>query len=179
MEEQKIDLKSNLELHKDENYLVVSLNPRIYSLDVIYSAAYIFMDKAYLIISGDPEKEIIVEMRPKDENIELEKLGYEFNNEIINYSVYKTQTEKNKDIRNAIVQRALLTNDIPDKDMQDNDESYIDDPEGIAVPWEEKYGNKKHETKTEDIEVPWKELEKDSDEINGNGQAKQKDKDKV
>ena len=181
MEEQKNTLKSNMEIHKDENYIIVSLNPKIHSLDVIYSAAYVFMDKAYIIIGGNPEKEIIIEMRPKG-TTDLEKLGYEFNNEILNYSVYKIQSEKNKDIRNAIVQRALLTNDLPE---ETSEESYIDDPEGIAIPWEEKYGKEtkkpedKEQESEEDIKVPWEELEKDSNEVNTNKPRKQNNKDNV
>jgi His-Xaa-Ser system protein HxsD len=182
MESQKIDIKNNMEIHRDENYIVVSLNPKMHSLDVIYSAAYVFLDRAYIIIGGNPEKEIIVEMKPKDQKIDLEDLGYEFNNEILNYSVYKTQVKQNEGIRNAIIQRALLTNDVYN---EGSDESYIDDPEGIAVPWEEKYGRKESSREPEapeteeDIEVPWEELEKDSDEVAGNKQKRKDNKDKV
>ena len=57
------------------------------------------------------------------------------------------------------MQRALLTNDPSlikdnateddkefDKLIEDLDEDdYLDDPEGIAIPWEEKYGDKTKE----------------------------------
>lgn len=128
----------NMKISKEKNEVVLFINPRIFSLDVIYSAAYVFIDKAYVMISGDPEKEIIVEIRPKTAG-DPELLGREFNNELLNYSVYKQQVEKNSKIRETIIQRALITNT-----KAETEEDYeFEDPEGIAVPWEEKYGKKK------------------------------------
>ena len=44
----------------------------------------------------------------KEDNKELRE---KFNEQLLNYSVYKSHSEKTKDIRNAIIQRVLLTND--------------------------------------------------------------------
>jgi len=132
---------SNIEIDKKENSCILSINPKIYSLDVIYSAAYVFLDKAYLLLDGDPETEIIVKLKPKEE-YSLEKLGDEFNNELINYSYYKVQSMKNQRIREAIIQRALLTNEMASKDTGAD---YKEDPQSIAVSWEEKYSKKTSE----------------------------------
>ena len=102
-----VEQTSNMEIHKD--LILLSINPKIYPLDVVYSAAYALLDKAYIILDGDPEEEIIVEIRPKAK-IPLKKLGDGFNQELINYAVYKKQSEKNALIRQTIIQRALLTN---------------------------------------------------------------------
>jgi His-Xaa-Ser system protein HxsD len=102
----KID---NFEIHKDRNMIVVLINPRIYSLDVIISAGYILMDKAYVIIDGNPNDKIFVQLRPKKEGTNLEDLGRMFNEELINYSIYAVQTAVNQQIRTAIIQRAFLT----------------------------------------------------------------------
>jgi len=131
-----------MEINKEENCVSVNINPKIYPLDVIYNAAYVFIDKAYVLIDGDPNEGVLVELKPKKE-FSLEVLGREFNNELLNYSVYKTQSDKTKDIRTAIIQRALITNDpsviggCQKKDSEEYD--YLEDPEGIAIPWEEKY----------------------------------------
>jgi len=125
---------SNIEINEKEDYVLVSINPKIYFLDVIYSAAYILLDKAHIVLDGDPEEEIIAEIRPKGKQ-DLRALAMAFNDELLNYSVYKTQSEKNKGIRQAIIQRALLTSGFNDKDTE------IEDPDGIAVPWEDKYEN--------------------------------------
>lgn len=99
----------NLEIQKDKNNVIVSVNPRIYGLSIIFSAAYVFIDKAYVIVDGDPNEEIIVQLKAKDKKADLEKLGREFNNELINYINYAVQTEKTMPLRAAIVQRAFFT----------------------------------------------------------------------
>lgn len=119
---------NNMEVHKKEGYVIVSVNPRIYSLDILYSAAYVLLDKAYLIIDGDPNEEILIEIRPRENGLDLETLGRELNNELINYAVYKLRSDRNKNIRNAIVQRAFDTNNVCDQKGSDNEE--------IAVPWD-------------------------------------------
>ena len=101
---------NNLEIDKKGGYLIVSINPKIYPLEVIYSAAYVFLDRAYLIIDGNPEEEIFIQMKPKNKKENLEKLGNEFNNELVNYSVYVVQAVRNQPLRKAIIERALLTN---------------------------------------------------------------------
>jgi len=137
-----VESKSNLEIHRDKNYVLVSLNPKIYPLDVVYSTCYVFMDRAYIVIDGDPAEEIIVELVPKEKGYDLEKLGREFNNELLNYAVYKVQAERNAGIRQAIVQRALLTAGSGLLITESEDEDKFEDPEGIAIPWEEKFGDK-------------------------------------
>lgn len=139
-------------LFKDKE-VVVSVNPKLYPIEAVYSAAYVFMDRAYIVLDGDPEKEILVKIKPKSEE-SLENLGNEFNNELLNYSDYLTRAKETKKLREMLLQRAIITND-PELAPQEKeecfeciDEDYIEDPEGIAVPWEEKYG-KKDENKTE------------------------------
>ena len=45
----------------------VSVDTKIYPLDVIYSSAYVFLDKAYILLDGNPEEVVVVELRPKEE----------------------------------------------------------------------------------------------------------------
>ncbi|MBU0666569.1 MAG: hypothetical protein ABIC91_01485 [Nanoarchaeota archaeon] len=98
----------NMEIHK--NFAIVSLNPKIYPLSVIFSAAYWLLDKAHVIIDGDPETEILVEMRPRDKDVDLKELGNKFNDELINYAVYTVQSTRNKRLREMIVENALSGN---------------------------------------------------------------------
>ena len=64
----------NIEVHK--KFAIISINPKLYPLSVIYSAAYWLLDKAHVIIDGDPETEILVEIRPRVKNVDLKELGY-------------------------------------------------------------------------------------------------------
>ncbi|MFH1849275.1 MAG: hypothetical protein ABH879_03750 [archaeon] len=128
----------NLEIHKD--YLVISVNPKIYALDVVHSAAYTLIDRAYIVVTGDPDKEILVEIRPTVK-ADLLRIGRMFNNELLNYAVYKSQIEKNNEIRTEIVKKALSAGaekKQAEKTLLDEEEDFgasEDDPEGIRKPW--------------------------------------------
>lgn len=95
----------------DTDTAVMSINPEIYPIEVVQKAAYILMDKALIILGGDPKTEIKVEIQTRNEKYNIKDIVREFNEELINYAVYKDQTEKNKIIREIILQRILLTND--------------------------------------------------------------------
>ncbi|MFH1294914.1 MAG: His-Xaa-Ser system protein HxsD [Candidatus Aenigmatarchaeota archaeon] len=126
----------NFEVDKKENSIFVSINPKIYPLEVIYSAAYMFIDRAYLVIDGDPETEIIVQLKAKGDE-DLEKMGFEFQNELVNYAVYVVQAARTSDIRKAIVQKALGIGEKEEKICECESETPepIDDPLEISKPW--------------------------------------------
>jgi His-Xaa-Ser system protein HxsD len=104
----KANKLGNIEIGED--CAVFSVNPKIYPLDIVYRAAYIMIDKAFIILDGDPEESIKIEIRKKKQEQELHELVKEFNEELLNYSVYKVQSEKNAVLRETILQRVLLTN---------------------------------------------------------------------
>jgi His-Xaa-Ser system protein HxsD len=147
------ETKGNLLIDRQQKTVRINVNPKLYPLDVIYSAAYVFLDKAYLLLEGDPNSKVTVELRAKGME-DVEKMGREFMNELLNYVAYKKQSEKSKEIRQMIVQRALITNssecEVVEKEEDFFSEDYLDDPEGIAIPWDEKYGNKKQPEKRSD-----------------------------
>jgi len=120
----------NMEVNKSKCNVIISVNPKVYGLDTIFSAAYIFIDKAYVIVDGDPNEEIIVQLKAKDKKMDLEKLGRDFNNELINYSFYAVQTARSMPLRAAIVQRAFFTQ--AQQEPQIKEEVDLDK---IAKPW--------------------------------------------
>jgi His-Xaa-Ser system protein HxsD len=111
---------------------VLKLNPLIYSLPVIYSASYVFLDKAYIKLDGDPEKEIKVMIKAKTGH-DSSKISDDFCNELINYANYNERAKQSGRIREALLQRAVLgslgsvNNGIP----EDIDET--------SIPWKQKY----------------------------------------
>lgn len=115
----------------------VLVNTKLYPPEVIYSAAYVFLDRAHFLFDGDPKKQIAVTIRPKEKGLDLKRLCLDFSNELINYSVYVIQAAKKQPIREAIIKRALATNTIPDEETSQHEEpgDWLDDPEGIAKPW--------------------------------------------
>lgn len=132
--------------------VLLTVNPKIYPLDTIYSAAYVFLDRAYILLDGNPDEIILVQIKPKAAE-DLQRLGCEFNNELLNYADYHSRAEHTQKIRELILQRALITNDPSVLEEANNDFNDLlddldgdeemdcfNDPEGIAIPWEEKYG---------------------------------------
>ncbi len=130
-------MEGNIEIREKEGYIWVSVNPKIYRLDVVYSAAYMFLENCYVLIDGDPEEEVIVELRPKNETeiTELKKIGMEFNNELINYANYAAQCIRNAGLREAILKRVLLTNDADP--VQSTSTPKSDSLEKEAKTWKE------------------------------------------
>jgi His-Xaa-Ser system protein HxsD len=125
--------------------VVIAVNPKVYPLETVYSASYVFLDRAFILLDGDPEKEVIVRLTPRSKEANIENFAGEFLNELINYADYAKRAEQTKAIREAILQRALLTNSPPEKpdvlDFSDID-AHLDDVESIVIPWEEKYKKK-------------------------------------
>lgn len=164
--EEGLSMQGNMEINEKEGYVLVSVNPKIYPLDVVLSSAYMFTEKYYVLVDGDPREEIIVELRPKNKKENLEQIGRDFNNELINYADYTVRAIKNEELRRAILNRVLLTNTIGQPEgvteqrkeiIQESNDCLekeakpwkIEDSEKILVPWEEKYGKSKNKQSKE------------------------------
>jgi His-Xaa-Ser system protein HxsD len=122
-----------------EDSVKVEVDTSLYPLDVIYSAAYVFLDRAYVLLDGDPKGKVIVELRPKLEG-SLEELGNSFYNELLSYAFHKSQLNDSDDVRKILLQRALLTYHTPDSSFESNESSISEeisgDPEEVLI-WEE------------------------------------------
>lgn len=92
-----------------EGELILKINPSIYPLERVCATAYVFLDKYYFILDGDKEKEIIVKVKPKNANQDLEKFAYVFFEELLSITNYFNQLEKTKDIIKIVLQRALFS----------------------------------------------------------------------
>jgi len=127
----------------NENQIKIEINPEIYPLEAVYGAAYVFLDKAYLRLDGDPEKKVIVNIKSKNNlnKKELENLADDFLNELLNYGLRYRISKNNKKIREYIVGTALLFASGEDLEEKTKEDWQRDDL-GIAVPWEEKYKKK-------------------------------------
>ncbi len=62
---------------------------------------------------------------------------------MLNYSVYKTQNEKNKVLRETLLKKILLTNQIIEvKKPSENKNIKIKDPDNILKTWEDTQDDK-------------------------------------
>jgi His-Xaa-Ser system protein HxsD len=94
-----------------KNQIIFWLNSKTYPLEAIYSAAYLFFDRAYIHLDGEPEKEIEVSLKGKTKlsEKELEALAGEFQNELLNYLLRVEIAKRNRKIREFIVGSALVS----------------------------------------------------------------------
>ena len=130
--------------------MTLSLEVGLYPRDVLYAAAYVFLDRAYVLLdrSGDRYQ---VHLRGKaalDETT-LRTMAGEFANELLAQAlrlrVVHTNQRLIEDIASLAIsgaagravhgdEAALIDLDAP------GDDGFLDDPLGIAVPWESKKG---------------------------------------
>lgn len=129
----------NFNVNKKENLVIIHIDTKIFPLEVIYSAAYMFLDKYYVMLDGDPKKRIDIQIKPKKKmKVDFEKLVGEFNNELINYSVYAIQAARTNAIREALIKRAMESvekESSKEEESESEEDLWIEDPEGIAEPW--------------------------------------------
>lgn len=127
--------------------LILSLDKGLYPLDVIYGAAYIFIDRAYVLL-GKADGKTIVELAAKDPDTgaeALRALAGEFGNELLSQALRRRITRENSQILETIVSQALagatgaMVPSAFEDDEEDDDLDFLDDPLGIAVPWEERF----------------------------------------
>ncbi len=164
----------------ETNQVVWIIDPKVYPLDVVYQAAFVYIDRAYLFLDRSPDGELVVTLKGKGKlkKTELEMLLGEFANELLNQAVRKTLAKENHRLRELIVAKALFSAGRPeelreivsavtppsggaggekqpprpwdeatqeeqdelDRLLAEIEEDFADDPMGIAVPWDEKYG---------------------------------------
>ena len=125
------------------NKITFSLNSKITSLEAIYSTCYAFIDKFYIYLDKNKEN-VIVAFQPKEGKVNLKTIEGEFRNELLSNLLREKITKNNSKIREYILGQALYSS-TPSKIeefLTKTEEDYIEDPLGIAIPWEEKTKSK-------------------------------------
>jgi len=128
----------------NKNQIIFYLSPKVYSLEVIYSAANSFLSKAYVLLDCDSDKKIKVELKGKAElsKKQLEALAGEFCNEVLNCLLRAEITKSNQKLREYVVASALVSSlsaGLAAVDEETGQGDWREDPLGISVPWEKKF----------------------------------------
>lgn len=129
--------------------VTLRLDAGLYPLDVVYGASYVFIDRAYVLLGRDGDA-ITVDFASKDEGADeaaLRALAGDFSNELLSQALRRRITESNGPLLEAIVSAALAgasgtaspASFLDDDEEDDDDLDFLDDPLGIAVPWEDKF----------------------------------------
>ena len=127
----------------------------IHSREAIFGAAYSFIDRCYVWLDKDPDGRILIELTPRSDAESVEALAGDFSNELLAQSTRAVVLAANRDLVQAIVSRPLAgagargsmapTPPVAELDALEIDDEPFDDPLGIAISWEQKYGKKSPE----------------------------------
>jgi His-Xaa-Ser system protein HxsD len=136
----KVDTKSNS--------VAVKLDEAVFPRPVGLAAAYRFLDRCYVLLERLPKQQLHVRLKGKEplSAPALEALAGEFGNELLHQLLRHQVSERTESLRTIIAGRALVSADTA---LSGADAAaaaphdpldFRDDPLGIAVPWEEKFG---------------------------------------
>lgn len=116
-------MKDNFQIKDGE--ATIKIKKSIYTKDVLLQATYVMLEDFYFLID-DENNDYIVYMSYKDESknneSELKKGVYEFFDELIESASYIDQLKRTNDVRQTILQKALLEQNY-DRVDDDNDSS--------------------------------------------------------
>lgn len=101
-----MDRLDNFEIDQKKKLVMVSVNPKIFPLPVIFSASYLMMDQAFVVIDGNPENQVLVSLRPR-QNQSLEEIARLFNDELLNYAVNSNESKKTQKLRDELIKQAF------------------------------------------------------------------------
>ena len=158
-------------IYEDSNVVEVRLNKDLFSKKAVIASSYMLMEKAYIMFDEE-DKYYLVLLKPK-EDYSLEKLAWEYYTKVIEEEALLAHQQETEKIREEIINQAL-NNYVEPEDLQMEEEAanqmeeikeevdkamhsfrsgderpleelFVEDPLGIAKPWEEKYGKKNSE----------------------------------
>ena len=121
----------------------VEVQKGLYPLEVIYGASYQFIDRCYVRLEQADDGKIAILLKSKpDSEADMDAVAGEFQNELLSQAYRRKVAMRTGKVRDMVVQRALYSA-VPEQsymdDMAGDDLDFLDDPLGIAVPWEEKF----------------------------------------
>lgn len=129
------------------NVIKFNLSSNIYNLEVILNTCYIFVDKAYIFLDSDSKGErisVTLKTKRKVSQKQIKQIEGDFMNNLLHNNLRYKINKNNKKVTEYIVSAALYSS-LSEADTVNSFEKldYQEDPLGIAIPWEEKYGKKK------------------------------------
>ncbi len=127
----------------------VTIDADLYPLDAVYAAAYLFLDRCYVLLDRPEDGKIRVTLADRDgeagEQVLRDYIG-EFANELLACAWRQQISIENRAAIEATTMQAIAGAMGPPslEELSDFDftEEPFDDPLGIAQSWEEKYAKK-------------------------------------
>jgi len=138
----------------ERNLVTILVNTDVYPTEAVYGAAYIFIDKCYVLLDAPEPNRLSVALRGQESLDEkaLDALAGEFLNELLAQTLREMVCAQNRPLLEAVVGKAISGAmgpaptpeiDLSELDALELDDEPFEDPLGIAMSWEEKYGKEK------------------------------------
>jgi His-Xaa-Ser system protein HxsD len=115
-----------------------------YPKDAIYGSAYVFIDRCFVHLDRVGDGKVKVSLKAKSKGIDVAPFADEFRSELVGQAWRRELLEANRDLLWAITGSARRAEpETPSFDdlLGADDQSAFEDPLGIAMSWEDKFGN--------------------------------------
>ncbi len=139
--------------------VTITIDASVYPIEAVYSAAYIFIDRCYVLIDRPREGVHAVTLASKSGDViadALRAMVGEFANELLSQAWRLKIVEENRVLIETVTTQALAgamgPPTLDDLASFDFSEESFDDPLGIAMSWEEKEKSRKREARGADAE---------------------------
>jgi His-Xaa-Ser system protein HxsD len=124
----------------------LELDAELYPLEALYGAAYIFIDRCYVLLDKPSDGKFRATLAPKTAGADLRALAGEFANELLSCAWRHQITRENRafveQVTVAAIGGAMGPPSLDDLAKFDFSSEALEDPLGIAQSWEEKYKKK-------------------------------------
>jgi His-Xaa-Ser system protein HxsD len=128
----------------------VRLDAELYPLGALYAAAYVFLDRAFVLLDAPDATRFVATLtwkKPPSDAPALERLAGEFANELLSCAWRAKIATDDRTVIESATARALAgalgAPTLDDLEGFDFGDTPLEDPLGIALSWEDKYGKKK------------------------------------
>jgi His-Xaa-Ser system protein HxsD len=131
-----------------EGSVELELDEGLYPRDAVYGAAYVFIDRCYVLLDRPSPGRLKISLRAKRGGADTAALAGELTNELLAQAWRRAIAEENRALIEQVTTRAIAgAAGPPGLDellaMDIGEETAFEDPLGIAMSWEEKYAKKK------------------------------------
>ena len=146
---------SNPEVLEAFNRVVLRTDSRLYPKEAVMAAAYVFVGRCYVLLELDESGDLIANLTGREPMSAdaLRCLAGEFGNELLAQVLRQRIAAQHAPLIGHIVGRSLAgatpptpaepAFDLAELEALELDDEPFDDPLGIAISWEDKYGDKK------------------------------------
>lgn len=147
--------KTTVDVEVSANRVRIGVDTGLYPKDAVLGAAYVFIDRCYVLLDSLDGANLTVALRPRTPSDAdgLSALAGEFGNELLAQTLRHRIADQNRPLLEAVVARAIggamaPASSEPEFDLSELealnlDDEPFDDPLGIAMSWEDKYGDKR------------------------------------